>query len=382
MTSVVTSQARQKKQPPKKEEWAPRMWDGCTFFAWMRMLVHNRFAVNWRYWYIAIIITVLSAFHSILRLIQQLVYGRRIAATEIAEQPIFIIGHWRTGTTYLHELLVLDKRHTFPNTYECFEPNHFLLTEWVMTHWMSFLMPTRRPMDNVQAGWDRPQEDEFALCMLGQPSPYLTIAFPNRPPQFPEYLDLEGMPPRTLASWKQVFVGYLKTLTYKKRKRLILKSPPHTCRIRVLLELFPEARFIHIMRDPYVVFPSTLNLWKSLYRSQGMQRPNFAGLEEHILSTFSRLYDKLEEGRKLVLPSKFFEMKYEDLVRDPVGQMESLYRHLGLGNFEEYRERLEGYLAENSGYMTNRYDLSPEVRDKITSRWGKVIRQYGYREGS
>ena len=38
-------------------------------------------------------------------------------------------------------------------------------------------------MDNMAAGWDHPQEDEFALCNMGVPSPYLTIIFPNRPPQ-------------------------------------------------------------------------------------------------------------------------------------------------------------------------------------------------------
>ena len=49
-------------------------------------------------------------------------------------------------------------------------------------------------MDNMLAGWDRPQEDEFALCNMGVPSPYLTFVFPNHPPQYPEYLDLEGVP--------------------------------------------------------------------------------------------------------------------------------------------------------------------------------------------
>src|SRR5205823_6477253 len=101
---------------------------------------------------IAVITTVLSLFHSILRWLQLLVYGRKITATAVTQPPIFIIGHWRTGTTYLHELLILDERHTFPNTYECFEPNHFLLTEWIITHWLRFLMPTRRPMDNMRAG--------------------------------------------------------------------------------------------------------------------------------------------------------------------------------------------------------------------------------------
>src|SRR5262249_55673566 len=178
----------------------------------------------------------------------------RVARTPIRHAPIFIIGHWRTGTTLLHEFLIRDPRHTYPNTYECFDPNHFLLSEAFFLRWMRFLMPSRRPMDNMAAGYERPQEDEFALCMLGQPSPYLTIAFPNRPPQYGEYLDLQGLPPGAVSRWQRAFLRFLQHLTFKDPRRLILKSPPHSCRIPVLLELFPDARFVHIVRDPYVVF--------------------------------------------------------------------------------------------------------------------------------
>jgi hypothetical protein len=258
------------------------------------------------------------------------------------------------------------------------EPNHFLVTENLFTRWFRFLTPSHRPMDNMAAGFDRPQEDEFALCMLGQPSPYLTIAFPNRPPQFQEYLDLEGIPPQALASWKATFLRFLQQITFKNPKRLVLKSPPHTCRIKVLVEMFPDARFVHIVRDPYVVFPSTVNLWQSLYRKHGLQKPTFAGLEEDVLTTFNRLYARLEEGRRLVPPGHFYEVRYEDLVREPAGQMRRLYEHLGLGGFDEYRPRLERYLQSIAGYETNKYQLTPEQRALVAERWGDVIRKYGY----
>jgi hypothetical protein len=364
----------------KQREWAPRIWEGCDCFGWLRLLARNRFAVHWSCLYIAVIVTVVSFFHLLLRLVQEAWLSRKIARTPIRQAPLFIIGHWRTGTTFLHELLILDERHTYPNTYECLEPNHFLLTERFITRWLYFLMPSRRPMDNMAAGWDRPQEDEFALCMMGVPSPYLTIAFPNHPPQYPEYLDLEGLSPRALAVWKRAFVGFLQRLTYKDPRRLILKSPPHTCRIKTLLQLFPDARFVHIVRDPYVVFPSTVNLWKALYQMHGLQRPTFAGLDEYVFTSFRRLYEKLEEGRKLVDPSHFYELRYEDLTRDPIGQVQALYKHLGLGGFEEVRPRLKRYVASLAGYETNRYELPPARRDEITRRWGDVIRRYGYAE--
>jgi hypothetical protein len=364
----------------RPREWMPRIWEGCDFFAWVRLLAHNRFAVGLPYVYIAVIITFVSACHSVLRLIQDILYGAAVRRTALREAPLFIVGHWRTGTTLLHELLILDERHSFPNTYECLEPNHFLLTEDVLPRWLPFLMPSRRPMDNMAAGWDRPQEDEFALCMMGQPSPYLGIAFPNRPPQDQEALDLEGLSPDARARWKHAFLLFLKRVTYRDPRRLVLKSPTHTCRLKVLRDLFPGARFVHIVRDPFVVFPSTVNLWKSLYQAHGLQRPTFAGLEEQVFRTFTHLYRRLEEGRRLLDPGRFYELLYEDLVRDPVGEMRKLYEHLGLGGFEAVRPRLEGYLAAHAGYKTNRYELAPGLRAEVARRWGEVIRRYGYAE--
>ncbi len=364
--------------PERKKEWAPRMWEGCDFFAWMRLLARNRFAVHRPYWYIACIVTVVSLLNTLLRHLEQLFYGWRLRATTIRDDPLFIIGHWRTGTTFLHELLILDQRHTYANTYECFAPNHFLLTERFLTRWLRALLPKRRPMDNVAVGWERPQEDEFALCMLGLPSPYLTIAFPNHPPQCQDYFDLDGLSPRDLSRWKKGFMGYIRRLNLKSPKRLILKSPPHTCRIKILLEMFPRARFVHIVRDPYVVFPSTMNMRKSLYEAHGLQRPTFAGLQDYVFRTFNHLYERLEETRGLVDPARFHEMRYEDLVRDPIGQMRALYERLALGDFNMLEPRLRSYLDRAGGYETNRYRLSPALREEISRRLGWIIRRYGY----
>jgi hypothetical protein len=230
----------------------------------------------------------------------------------------------------------------------------------------------------MKAGFDRPQEDEFALCMLGQPSPYHTIAFPNRKPQCQEFFDLEEVTPRALRRWRRAFKSFLKQITFRNPKRLVLKSPPHTCRIKVLQKLFPGALFVHIVRDPYVVFPSTVNLWKTLYRTHGLQKPNFHGLEELVFSTFTHMYDRLEATRNLVDPRRFFELRYEDLIEDPVGKLRALYAHLNLGGFEAFLPRLEEYLATIKGYETNRYQLTLEQRSEITRRWQKVIDRYGY----
>jgi hypothetical protein len=358
--------------------WMPRMWQGCDFIAWMRLLVRNRFAVDWRYSYIAIIVTMSSFVNMMLRFLQEAWYGHAIARMPIREAPIFVLGHWRTGTTLLHELLILDPRHGYPNVYQCNVPNHFLLTEDFAKSWLKFFLPSRRPMDNMAFGWDRPQECEFALCMMGVPSPYQSIAFPNRPPAHPEYRDLKNLTPQARNAWKKGFFRFLQRVTFKDPRRLVLKSPPHTCRIETLLEMFPDARFVHIVRDPYVVFPSTIHLWKSLHTRHGLQRPTFADLEEQVFSTFTHMYETLEKDRKLIEPSRLYEIRYEDLVGNPIGQMRELYEHLKLGGFEEMLPRLQAYFAENKDYATNRYQVTPEQRAEIRRRWGKVIERYGY----
>ncbi len=362
----------------EQKSWSPRMWLGCDFFSWLRIMARGQFRFDLPYVHMGVITSIVSAGHSILKCAQNARYRTEISRTKIEKAPVFIIGHWRTGTTLLHEMLILDRRHTYPNTYQCLVPNHFLLSEKLLKRWLWFMLPKHRPMDNMEVGWDRPQEDEFAMCMLGQPSPYLDLVFPNGPPLEPGSLDLEGLTPSRRTSWKRSFYRFLQALTLRDPRRLILKSPPHSCRIPTLLELFPDARFVHIMRNPYTVYSSTMKLWKSLALKHGVQNPNHKSVEEKVLSTFTHLYEKLEEGKKLVRPGRFYELKYEDLIVDPMSEIEKLYDCLGLGGFDDVRKQLVDFLARNANYETNKFQLDPEKQALITQRWGKVISQYGY----
>src|SRR5262245_26485005 len=67
---MAAAQPQARSQPARKPEWAPRIWEGCNFSAWLRLLVRNRFAVHWSHLYIALVVTVISLCHTVLRLIQ------------------------------------------------------------------------------------------------------------------------------------------------------------------------------------------------------------------------------------------------------------------------------------------------------------------------
>src|SRR5687768_2134430 len=168
------------RHPPSKPKdgWNLRLWLGADLFAWLRLLRLGRFRVGWRQARMLGTGTLLTALHTFLRYAQEGLYGGRIRDAGV-RAPVFILGHWRSGTTLLHELLVRDPRHGYPNTCQCFNPCHFLLTEQLVRRYFQWVLPSRRIMDNMAVGWGRPQEDEFALALLGAPSPYLTIAFPN-----------------------------------------------------------------------------------------------------------------------------------------------------------------------------------------------------------
>jgi len=345
---------------------------------WLPIMARNRFRVSPTLWGLAFTVTAASGFNSLMALLQRMVLGRKLDAVRIEQPPVFIVGHWRSGTTLLHELLVCDPQFAYPDTYECLAPNHFHVTRRIVVPWAKYLLPRQRPMDNMAVGWERPQEDEFALLNMGLPSPYEGLAFPNHPWPHLDFLDMERVGEDERRRWQQGLLEFLKSVSYRKPKALVLKSPAHLGRIEALVELFPEARFVHIVRDPYVVYASTVRLWKSLTAVQSLQRPKHIGLEEHVLECFERMYRAVEKQQSAVAPQRFHELRYEDLVADPLEQVEQIYQRLDLGDFAAMRPHLEDYLADVADYKTNRYRLPDEEHARVTERWGWIIEKYGY----
>lgn len=357
---------------------SPRPWHGMTPRIWFGMLAANRFAISPTRIPMALAISIITWINLVLALLSEAIYGRAARQAKLRHPPLFVLGHWRTGTTLLHELLVQDKRFIYPTTFDCMAPTHFLLTGRFLGRCLGWTLPKKRPMDDMAVGFDHPQEDEFALMNLGADSPYIEWAFPNRG-FHTDSLAMDADAPERREHWKQCLDWFLRRQSLKDTSaRIVLKSPPHTARIKTILELYPDARFVHIVRDPRVVIPSTVRTWKRMSDALSLQIRRDRPLEDHIFQMFEMMYDRFEQDRALIPDGQFHQLRYEDLVVNPLSELEAIYRALDLGDFETARPAVAKHLDGVKTYKTNKYELEANLAVQIQDHCGDYMLRYGY----
>jgi LPS sulfotransferase NodH len=355
------------------------MWTGVRLIPWIRLLARNGFRVSPSRIPRALGITAASLGNEFLGAIQLAIWGRGIQATRLEADPIVILGHWRSGTTLLHELLARDPGLTAPNTLHCAVPSHFVLSEEFARRWLGSLLPRRRPMDAMRLGFERPQEDELALCNLGLPSPWWVVAFPNEPPPDPLYETLEDLDPDERNRWVTAWTGFLRTVQFEHPGRLLLKNPLHTGRVPTIRRVFPEADFIHIVRDPHELVPSCLHFWQRIAEAHGLQRPTGGGLEDRVFESILRMHRRIEATWDTIPERHRYRTRYEDLVADPLAVLRSIYGHFGWPGAGDVEPWWRAHLAEESGYRRNELTLDDRLARRIAADLGEVLSRSGYR---
>jgi omega-hydroxy-beta-dihydromenaquinone-9 sulfotransferase len=356
-------------------------FSGCTFSGWLRVARDNHFSFDWPFWPRALITTLSSIPNSFLTFAEKRLYGRAIENTKV-ELPLFILGAWRSGTTHLHNLLAKDDRFSFPNQYQVLYPNTFLLTERGSARLISKVLPKRRPQDEVKFGVGEPQEEDFAMCSMTGQASLLTMAFPRNVAFYERFMTMADLTPRELALWKSNYKYFLQKVTFKCRRPLVLKSPANTARIKLLLELFPDARFVNIHRNPYDVFRSTVHTWKTAGPWWQLQRTNYEDEEPvhtQLLRQTKILYDGYFGQRALIPPGRLHEIAFADLERDPVGQLRNTYEALRLPNFNYVEPAVTAYVNSLTGYKKNKFtDLPADLRRRVHKELRQCFQEWGY----
>jgi hypothetical protein len=365
-----------------KHQWSVshNFLTGLTLKGWLGLLRQNHFAVDPAYWHRAAFITATSFLNSVYQRRESKKFDEAIADTEIKHAPVFVLGHWRSGTTHLHNLLAQNTDDfAYPNTYEVVNPHTFLTTEEVNSRRFGRLVPERRPMDNVALSFTTPQEDEFAPCLMTGYSPYLGIAFPRQEEHYERYLTFDGVPEEDELAWKNALVWFVKKLTLKQDRPILLKSPPHTARIRMLIELFPDAKFVHIHRNPYEVFQSTVHYYDTAVWYSYLQKPDRTKTVDTIIRRYQNLHEAYFSQRNLIPEGNFHELSFEDLERDPVGEVRGIYKKLDLQGFDQFSPRLESYVASQSNYRRNQFpEFGEETKRRVAREWRTCFDTWSY----
>jgi omega-hydroxy-beta-dihydromenaquinone-9 sulfotransferase len=320
--------------------------------------------------------SVASATNSLLAKMQSVAHAEALEKTKVSP-PIFLLGFWRSGTTFLHELFCCDPRFGFPSTYACMNSAHFLLTEQGF-HKRRGKQEAYRPMDNMQYSWTSPQEDEFALLCMGAPSPYEALLVPSLMSDPQMLLDLRHRSAEEQDRWKRTIQLFLRELTVQQSKPMVLKSPTHGFRFPLLPSIFPESQFVIIERNPYEVFASNLKLWKTLLEMYSLESASSEQIEKFVLAAYLIHEEAITEGTHQISSEKVARVRYENLVADPLREMKRIYSELKLPGYEDARSSIESYIASVAGHQRNRLVLSPAQKNSVDEMWGALIRDSGY----
>jgi hypothetical protein len=192
-------------------------------------------------------------------------------------------------------------------------------------------------------------------------------------------LFFDGCTLAEIESWQTRFIYFLRKLSlHQERRPLLIKNPVYTGRLAMLRELFPEARFVHIHRNPYEVFLSMRNFYARLFEEFALQSHAHVDIDETILTVYERLMSALERDAAGMTSDRFVELRYAELDADPLGAVAAVYERLGLGGFEAGRPAFETYLASVRTFEKNKFVCSDEVAAKVESRLGRYLAKWAY----
>ena len=344
-----------------------------------RVLWQNKFNIHIKYWPRFWYAIGLSAITAPLRWVEKIRFHRKIKNTKVNTDPLFIIGHYRTGTTYLITLLAHDKSKGYVSNLEAYAPHYFLAFEKFTKGLLDFSLPESRPMDDVIMGSDEPTEEEYAIGATDKYGFYNGFIFPKNFELYSRYNSFDKCSPKDLARWRKRYDYFVKKMTLKYNgKMLFLKNPANTYRLKTILEMYPNAKFVHIYRDPYKMYSSTLRFFREVFAIYALQTWKDEDLQQGILDNYAEMYEKFNEDRNLIPKENLVEIQYEEFIKDPLPHIERIYKDLRIDGFEEYKERFTKYIESQATYTPNKHKISNDIISRVNKHWDFIRDQHGY----
>lgn len=360
---------------------------------WLRLIGQNG-GVKKRYWGKLARIMFTTAMASPLRLAERLLWSNRVARVTIDKPPLFVLGFARTGTTHLHNLLAQDPALGYVSTFQAVVPGFALVGQgWLKRLMASNMKDQVRPMDNVRVSMDMPQEEEIALAASSHMSAYHQLSFPQlRQKLFTKFIMMEDpdeaahgangkkhLSDQEIREWERQYLNVIRKATILANgHRLVLKSPNNLGRITQLLRLFPDAKFVHIIRNPYIVYRSLIHTFKVSLSMYTLDDYDWPEIESYCIEMFRLMFEKYMADRTLIPEGHLAEIRFEDLERNPLAELERVYTELQLPGWQSAKTSIEEYLSTVSGYRKNAFEASQDVIDRVNENWKFVVDAWGY----
>ena len=334
--------------------------------------------------------------------IQERRYQKLLADKPLENDPLFILGHWRSGTTFVHNILAQDKHFGYTTTYQTVLTHYIMAMQGFFKPCMKFVMPDKRPTDNMELAPDLPQEEEFALSNMTPCNYYNFWSFPERMKEFCDrFLTFRDITDEELQEFKQAFEKLVKiSLWNTGGTQYLSKNPPHTGRIKALSELFPRARYIYLMRNPYTVFESTRSFFINTIQPLQLNIISEEEMEQNILRNYMELYHAYKEQKQTLFPNSspsmgkglvecspheegvrgglLYEVRFEDIEKDAFAITQDIYQKLDLPGWEEAKPAIEKYILSKKGYKKNRYQYDPRTIQLVNEHWSEALEDWGY----
>ena len=353
---------------------------GSTFTNLLRLLAQNRFRISLIGIPRIIYSLALTSIQSPLNVMENRYYKKKIKHISIDKPPIFILGHWRTGSTYLHNLMTQDPRYGYPTTLQTVIPALFLKYGELFRPVVDASLPDKRPQDDVAMGADLPQEEEYALGNLSPFSYYNGWCFPKNMEYYNNFVDFNNVNSSTIKEFKKVYLDYIKKVSYAhNHKRLVLKNPSNTSRIKFLLDMFPNAKFVHIIRNPYHVYLSMKrNIEKEMILYTVQNPPSWEAFERSMVNMYNRMFTRYFAEKNLIPKENLIEIRYEHLVKDPIQQMEKIYETLCLGEFGKNKPIFKKYVYSQKKVKKAVYNIDDDLKQHIYNQLKETIDRWNY----
>lgn len=293
--------------------------------------------------------------------------------------PIFLLGHWRSGTTHLYNLLGRGN-FAYVDPIAAGLPWEFLTLGRLFRPLLIKALPEGRFIDAMKVTPESPQEDELAIANMSRLSFYHAIYFPQQFERFfaPGLL-LEGVSAADQAAWmRRADHLFWKLARNHGGRQLVIKNPVYTARAAMLRSFYPNAKFVHIVRNPHEVFASTRGFFGKLFEALALQPFDHLDPEEITLDTYPKVMRPLIEDMEGMVPGQAVELRFEELERDPLGALARIYDALDLPGFAEAEPGFKAHLGEVKTYSRAARQFPERDLALVEARWPEFLQHWGY----